>query len=353
MFKRRTTKVHHRRQPVRVLRANVMTPRILWFDLKRALTSAARILGFILAAGLLGWGLWFGIRKGLFESEEFALRELALNDNPVVDRQRLIDVSGIDLSGSLFECDVKEITRRLAALPEVAEVKVRREFPGKLEVAITPRVPLAWIANVDQDILPRDQTTGLLVDREHYLFSCAPGLFPTAANLPVIAIRSSDESFQPGTKIDHPDYLRGMRLYQVALATLPESPGWIDTISQHKGWASKLLTRDGVLATFGHENLETQMTNLLSAIEHARQQGDRIATIQLIGKRNLPVTLQPADDSVSELIVPGVLIETPAAELPPTEPSETQTDPQPSPSDQISPVPKLEINEDLNTLLER
>jgi hypothetical protein len=94
----------------------------------------------------------------------------------------------------------------------------------------------------------------------------------------------------------------------------------LDTIRQHKAWGSKLMTRDQIEATFGHEDIERQMADLLAAVSHARDKGDRIATIHLVGKRNLPVTFHEKDPPRA------ILVPEPPQDHPPATPADADLD---------------------------
>jgi hypothetical protein len=287
MFKRRTARVHPRRE-VRVLRAHVMSPRIFWFDFCRALAIVVRILLVAALVAAAAWGLWKGIERGLLNNEEFALQHLVLNENPVLDEARFYATTGIGPEATLFDCDPGTLEAKLSGLPEIAAAGVRREFPGTLEIEIRARQPVAWIAG--EGMPARDPDGGMLVDRHDILFPCATGHLPEAAALPVIALGPSAPPPQVGEAVDHPDYLRGMRLFRTARKIDPEAADWIDEIRQHRPWGSLLTTRGGTEATFGHRDIERQVGDLLAALAHARERSARIATIRLVGKRNLPVT---------------------------------------------------------------
>jgi len=267
-----------------------MSPRIFWYDFRKVLWKCVRSAFILALIGVACWGVWRGVEEGLLENQEFRLSEIVLNENPAMDEIRLLEVGEIDLNGSLFDCDADEIQGKLETLPEVAAAIVKCNYPGTLEVTVVARKPFVWVASEVHGIPGRDLARGMLVDRSGYLFRCTRGLFPAASNLPVIELRDGGVPIEAGTVIDHPDFARGLRLYRTALKMAPDAGEWVDTIHQHKAWGSKLVTRDEVAATFGHENLNRQMDDFLAAVAHAREKGDRIATIHLIGKRNLPVT---------------------------------------------------------------
>ena len=311
-MKRRTSKVRKKRASVKTLQANVMTPRIFWHELRQSLSGLLRCTLYAALAVGAAFGVWRGIEQGVLKNEEFALRELRLNPNAALDEIRLLEVTGIDLHGSLFDCYPAEMEAALEALPEVAGATVTREFPGTLIVNVAPREPEVWVSCADQGVLPRDAARGLLVDREGVAFRCPSGLREVAAGLPVIELRGEEPRLVPGEEVRHPDFERGLRLFRAVEAGLPEARQWIDTIAQYKAWASVLRTHDGLEATFGHEDLERQTGDLLAAVEHAREKGERLASIRLIGNRNLPVRLL-------ESIPPrAIIVEEPVPEDAPT-----------------------------------
>lgn len=310
-MKRRTSKLRKKRSQVKTLQANVMTPRIFWHELRLALSGLLRWTIYAALAVGAAYGVWRGIEEGVLKNEEFALRELRLNPNAALDEIRLLEVTGIDLHGSLFDCHPEEMEAALEALPEVAGATVTREFPGTLIVNVVPREPEVWVSCADQGVLPRDAERGLLVDGEGVAFRCPSGLRAVAAGLPVIELRGEEPKLMAGEPVRHPDFERGHRLFEAVKAGLPEAPQWIDTIAQYKAWASVLTTHDGLEATFGHEDLARQTGDLLAAVEHAREKGERIASIRLIGNRNLPVRLIESNPPRAIIVEQPVLAQPP------------------------------------------
>ena len=297
-----------------VLRANVMSPKIFWFDFRRAMVAVLRWAVLAMLTVAAAWGVWLGIQRGFFHNEEFKLRELTMNENSALSDERLLQVTGIDLEGSLFACNPREIREKILSLPEVQSVNVTRNFPDSLDISIVARKPVVWVSCPEMGVEPRDAANGLLVDKQGLLFSCTAAMWTTAKALPVIQLEKEDAMLLPGKTVKHDSFLRGMRLLAEARKSSPEADQWVDTIRQYKAWGSQVVTRDGTVATFGHDELPRQMSDFLRACEHAAESGMKIATIKLVGRRNIPVTFQ-GDAPGSEATV-----EPKKDEIPPQEP---------------------------------
>jgi POTRA domain, FtsQ-type len=294
MFKRRTSRVSHRRQVIE-LQAHVMSPRIAWFGLMRYLRKFAKFAFLLALIGGVVWGVRLGIRRGLVENKEFRLQSIKLTPNPAIDVRDLVRIAGIDVNGSLFQCNAADIESRLKALPELSSAVVRREFPGTLIVEVTAREPHAWIASAAHGIAARDPESGLLVDRAGFAFHCPANLFSTASDLPVLRLGEGGTAPAAGKKVEHPEFNRLMSLYQVACTELPDAAHWIESLRQSRKWSLEILTREGTTAQFGLGDHPRQMADFKAALDHARARNQQISSIELIPERNLPVALRGDD----------------------------------------------------------
>lgn len=290
MFKRRTSRI--RRRPNQVLNARVMSPRIAWYGFLRTCGKLMKVTLALALIAAAGWGIWLGVRRGLIENKEFKLQAVRLTPNTALDVPRLVEVTGIDLGGSLFQCDLSQIEDRVGALPEISSVRARREFPGTLIVEVTAREPYLWVASESRGIPPRDFDRGLVVDREGHAYPCPAGQRRMALSLPVVMLGEGGQELAAGRKVVHPEFDRMVRLYQEACKVANDAPLWIDTLRQTRTWELELASRDGMKAQFGLGDHARQMGDLMAALEHSRQTGQPIATINLIPKRNLPVSLR-------------------------------------------------------------
>ena len=292
MSKRHTSKIN-RRSRANVLEVRVMSPRIAWFSFLKVagkLTKFACILAVI--AGI-GWGVWQGIQRAFYKNPDFRLQVIDLNQNPVIDEVGLAEIAGIDLTASLFDIDVDEVTAKLKARPEIAEAHAERHLPGTLVVRVIPRAPRAWISCPEAG-LPQERRIGaMLVDQNEVAYPCPELQLEAAAGLPMIQLPVSEEHpIKPGEAVSHPELAHCFHLLDAACKADPEAIHWIESVRQTSTWALELVTRQGTIATFGLGDHERQIASLQASINHASDKGYSIATINLIPKYNIPITVR-------------------------------------------------------------
>jgi hypothetical protein len=131
----------------------------------------------------------------------------------------------------------------------------------------------------------------MLVDAAGFPYPCPPLQLEEAMKLPVIELPAG-EMPAAGRHIDAPQLAHCFRLLDSASAADGESVHWIQSIRQANDWSLLLVTRDGAEATFGLGDHERQIQRLRAAMSHAAEKGCAISTINLIPRRNVPVTLR-------------------------------------------------------------
>ncbi|MFD0895085.1 FtsQ-type POTRA domain-containing protein [Luteolibacter ambystomatis] len=291
-MKRRTTNSRQNSRMKR-LEVRVMSPRIAWFGFLRACGKSAKLLAALALLGGLAYGGWYGVQRAFLRNPEFQLRQLSLNSNKALDEAGLVTAADLDLHANLFKLDVEQIRTRLAVRPEIASVTVERHLPSTLAVNITARTPKAWLAVSGSDPAAIRREGGLLVDADGVTYAC-PGLqWEDARDLPVVLVPKKDEALLvAGQTLKHPEIERCFRLLASAVAADPQAVRWIDRLEQANPWSIQMTTRNGTVATFGFDNQTRQITDFVTALDHASREGYGIATISLIPQRNIPITLR-------------------------------------------------------------
>ncbi|MCO1655895.1 cell division protein FtsQ/DivIB [Pseudonocardia humida] len=66
-------------------------------------------------------------------------------DAPMLSEQQVLAAAGVEPGGPLIEVDVDAVAARVAALPAVASVEVRRDWPHTVSVRVVQRTPIAVV----------------------------------------------------------------------------------------------------------------------------------------------------------------------------------------------------------------
>jgi len=293
-MKRHTTR--SRRPPrLSVLQARVHTPRSFWFSFKKVTWRLFQLACLI--AGIDG-GVWvyrYGSQKLFYQNPQFRLQVITLNPNPVIDERGVAAAAGIDLQAgpNLFAIDAKEVARKLRLLPAIATATAERHLPDTLAVNVTPRLPKAWISGPTADLTNVRREGGMLVDADGVAYPCPLVLLKSCATLPIIVVPASgSQPLSTGGKIERPEVGHCFQLLDAARAADPDALQWIESVRQVNDWSMLLVTRHGTAATFGLGDHARQMASLRAALDHASEKCYVIATINLIPKYNIPITLR-------------------------------------------------------------
>ncbi|MEI6654999.1 MAG: FtsQ-type POTRA domain-containing protein [Verrucomicrobiota bacterium] len=275
-----------------VLHVRVWSPRLFCFGFFKFLLRLTLVASVVAIIGGIGWGIHLGIQRAFYDNADFTLQEVDLNPNQAIDEMDFVKLTGLNLRVNLFRIDLKAITKCLASVPQIADAHVERRLPGTLVVRVTARTPRAWIACPDAGLPAERKVGAMLVDSHDCAYPCAERQFEAASKLPIVVVPArKNETIASGEKIRQPELHRCLRLLASTGESDPEALCWIGTIQQANPWSLSLTTRGGTIATFGLRDHARQVSNLRAALNHAERKGYSIATINLIPRENVPVTV--------------------------------------------------------------
>jgi cell division protein FtsQ len=101
-----------------------------------------RILGWGLAVIALAVGVAYLIRTPLF-----GLSEVRVSGIEAVTEAEVLEAAGVRIGEPYLGLDLTAIGGRVAALPRVAAVRVTRDYPSSLRIAVTERPPVASVSD--------------------------------------------------------------------------------------------------------------------------------------------------------------------------------------------------------------
>lgn len=281
-----------------------MSPRIAWFSFLKVAAFLTKVACVLAVLTGIGWGVWQGVQRAFYHNPDFRLQVIDLNPNTALDELGLAEAADIDLTASLFDIDLDDITEKLKALPAIKDARAERHLPGKLVVRVVARTPRAWVSSPESEFSRIRQIGALLVDHDGVVYPCPEHQLETAIKLPEIQLPSGKNRIILGSKLTHPEMAHCMRLLDSASEADPEAIHWIDSVKQVNNWSLLLVTRDGTAATFGIGDHERQITSLRAAMDHSSQRGYAIGTINLIPKQNIPITIRQESAAPRAIPVP-------------------------------------------------
>jgi cell division septal protein FtsQ len=337
------TRARHRPKQ-HALELRVRSPRIMWLGVLKGLGRVARVVVLLIVAGVAAWGGWLGLKRLFLDNDDFRLQAIELTPNNVIDVVGIVELGGIDLRASVFEVGTAELERRLEARADIISATVERQLPGTLMVSVKERKPVAWLECPARGFSGRDQGSGVLLDADGVLFPCSATLWPHAEALPVLELAAAgDDPLTPGAEVLDPGLRRGLRLVLAAEAAIPADAGWaVERVRVVNGWSLELTTSDGECATFGLTEQARQMADLVTLKRHIAAQGGRIASVNLIPQRNIPVVL--GGDAPPRR---AIIIEEPAGQ------PEANPVPPAAETDENSAAPSNRLDRDVRAILNR
>lgn len=83
------------------------------------------------------------VAQGEFAEAGLAIGQISISGQTLTSEQAIFDALGIPPNTSTLAFDVEAARQRLAKLPAVETVSVRKTYPGDVDVVITEKVPVA------------------------------------------------------------------------------------------------------------------------------------------------------------------------------------------------------------------
>lgn len=302
------------RKPSNILEVRVSSPRLVWLGFRDLLERLIRLSFLLAVLAAVGWAGHQGYTRVVLDNPDFQLRVIDLNPNSVIDERALVELTGLDLTANITRLDVDSIEQTLLDQPAITAARIERHLPDTLVVRITTRQPRAWVAMPSAGLKPDRSVGGMLVDAGGVPYPCPERQFDEASQLPVILLGDDpDSTIQPGVPLRADTLMKCFRLIDSASEHAPSMLAAIDTLDQPTPWSLRAILHTGTEATFGLRHHDRQLARLRSALAHAKSGERQIATINLIPKENIPVTLK-SDPIPSEPAPPRAI----PVEEPPT-----------------------------------
>ena len=257
-----------------------------WIGIRSWISRLVKVVALAAIAGGIYYATTQGWRKFFWKNPDYALRDIHFTTDGSLTREQACLTAKLKTGENIFSYSVTAVRDALRTLPQVESAEVTRYLPNRIEIVVYERRPTAWLASGNS---AREEPTHLL-DSRGMVFQPRhiPHEFKT---LPTIG-GVQTEDLEPGKPIRKAEVVAALELLKRTRET-----GTFKVMSIDVSKAYCLVATDQKRAqlTFGLDDIADQLDRLSAVRGEATLIGQEIQTINLIPKRNIPVTfMQPA-----------------------------------------------------------
>jgi cell division septal protein FtsQ len=255
---------------------------------RRRTHRALRVIcGLVLWVGL-AVGAWLGfqaiVNKFFLQNPTYNLRVVDAELDDLMSKDEALRLTGIQLGTNIFRLDLARAERALRQIDQIETVSLERDWPDSLAIRITKRVPIAWLARAGDGALSNGRA--LLLDAEGRTM-LPYRIEPEYWRLPVVYV-PDPKLVQQGDTLATADLHAALDLL-AELRRRPDCRLDIRSIDVSKGFAIEVTDASKTLVTFAPQGFPEQIDRLQKLLEHCRETGRQIESVNLIPQRYTPV----------------------------------------------------------------
>ncbi len=250
----------------------------------------------VVLVGLLGGGAWFGgkesLRRFVWENPDYYLHEIGFTTDGALTREQVLSAAGLVEGRSIFLVDLAKARGAVEQMPQVEKAVVQRQLPDRISVAVTERRPIAWVA-AKGDVDPSASDRSFMIDARGIVLRSRVKL-PEYFNLPIIS-GFETENLVPGKRVNAFEMQAALELLQLNADSIRFQARNIDL---SKGYCLIVTDQRRAKITFGLDEIADQLTRLYRCLDRAAEDKKELQTVNLIVKRNIPVTFYEPEAEV-------------------------------------------------------
>jgi cell division protein FtsQ len=241
--------------------------------------------------GALCVGVWVGtkeaMRRLVWENRTLFISDVRVTTDGTLTREQVLATGGIVEGRNILLLDLGKVRGALDALPQVERVEVLRTLPNRIDVEITERHPIAWMA-ARGETAPAISERSFLIDARGHVMKTRK-LPPDYYSLPVISGYET-ENLVAGKVVTAFEVRAALDLIHLN----GDSTRWqVRNVDVSKGYCLVVTDRSHATITFGLDNIDRQLTRLYSLLDVIEPTHQEIQTVNLFVEHNIPVTFVP------------------------------------------------------------
>jgi cell division protein FtsQ len=229
-----------------------------------------------------GYGFHAIVNKFFLRNPEYNLRVVDAELDGLMTKEEAMRITGIELGKNIFRIDLAAAERELEKIEQVDKVSLQRDWPNRIAIRVTKRVPVAWLARAGA----QDDGHSLLLDAQGGVMK-PYRVEPEYWHLPVV-FAPDPELIRKGDRLAVSDLEAALELLD-ARAKQPDSLLKIASIDISKGYALEVVDADKARISFRPEDPASQLGRLQKLLVSCRDTGRKLESVNLIPRKYTPV----------------------------------------------------------------
>jgi hypothetical protein len=196
---------------------------------------------------------------------------------------QILEISGVREGDNIFRVDLHKAKLALDQVPQIERVEIRRILPDRVDIRVSERQPVAWVA-ASASVRLGVGTDSFLVDSRGYVMRPRKVL-PEHLALPLIT-GVVMEDVAPGQKLPSAEAVAAVELIRLSAEDLKWQPRVVDI---SKGYCLSVVDNRKARITFGFDALEDQLAKLRQLIELVEPTQKEFVSVNLMLEKSVPV----------------------------------------------------------------
>jgi cell division septal protein FtsQ len=244
----------------------------------------------------LAFGAWFGgteaLRRWVWENQDFALTDIRVSTDGALQRDQILQAGEVKSGVNIFRVDTDHIRAGIDKLPQVERVDLQLVRPNRIDITVTERKPIAWVTEKGDEI-PTASDKAWLIDARGVVMK-TKRMIEEYLHLPHISgVPVAD--FVAGQRVNTAEMQATLELVRLDA----ENTRWqARNLDLSKGYCIIVTDQNHAKITFGLDEMDQQLDRLTRYLDRADAEKKEIQTVNLIVRKNTPVTFHNPEDDV-------------------------------------------------------
>jgi cell division septal protein FtsQ len=256
--------------------------------------------------------VWIGGKKGLrkfvWENPDLALSDIRVSTDGALQRDQILQAGELNTGINIFKVDTDRVRAGIDKLPQVERVEIQVIRPNRVDITVTERRPIAWVTE-RADEIPTASDRAWLIDSRGVVMKTKRMLeeyfhLPHISGVPVA-------DFVPGQRVNTVEMQAAIEIVRPDA----DNTRWqARNLDISKGYCVVVTDQNHAKITFGLDEIDQQLERLLRYLDRADAEKKEIQTVNLLVRKNTPVTFHVPEEEAPQSEVPtpaAVAAETP------------------------------------------